>query len=80
MNDLQKIAFDLLDSDQVQLVIGYEAATGNKVRPAFIRKAQDSVKLIFNSQCIQNLAVYLTKRNSSISGIALLAEFPSCVR
>lgn len=78
MNDLQKIAFDLLDTDQVQLIIGYEVATGNRVRPAFIRKAQDSVKLIFNSKCIQNLAVYLSKTEFKVvSRIGIVGGIPA---
>ena len=77
MNELQKIASDLLDTDQVQLVIGYEAASGNSVRAAFIRNSKDSEKLIFNSHCIQNLAVYITKKEfKSFNGIALIASLP----
>jgi ferredoxin len=77
MNDLQQIAFDLLDTDQVQMVIGYEVASEKKVRPAFIKKAKDAENLIFNNQCIQNLAVYITKKeNKALSGIAIVASLP----
>jgi ferredoxin len=77
MNDLQKLAFDLLDTDQVQMVIGYEQHSGSKVRAAFVNKAKDTERLVFNSHCIQNLAVYITKKEyKALSGIALVASLP----
>jgi ferredoxin len=77
MNDLQKIASDLLDTDQVQMIIGYKAASGNSVKAAFIRNSKYAEKLIFNSHCIQNLAVYITKREfRALSSVALVASLP----
>ena len=77
MNELQKIAFDLLDTDQVQLVIGYKQTSGISVKAAFINKPAEVEKLIFNSKCIQNLAVYLTKKDyKSYAGVGLIASLP----
>ena len=77
MNELQKIAFNLFETDQVQLVIGYQAASENSVRAAFIKNATEAEKLIFNSKCIQNLAVYITKKEyKTISNFAIIASLP----
>ncbi len=52
-------AKELLESKQVQCVIGYEMGTHNQVRPAFIYTAQDVNRLIWNQDCVQNLTLYL---------------------
>lgn len=52
-------AKDLLESQQVQCVIGYELGTHNQVRPAFIYTPQDVNRLIWNQGCVQNLTLYL---------------------
>jgi ferredoxin len=77
MNDLQKIAFELLDTEQVQLIIGYTKSADNKIRAAFIRTAKEAENLLFTRECIQNLAVYLTKKEvKQLSKIAVVASLP----
>lgn len=61
MGDIRKKAKELLEKEEVKVVIGYEKGSDNSVRAAFIRKPEDVNRLIYNGQCVQNLAVYLTK-------------------
>jgi ferredoxin len=61
MNELIKKAASLLESNAVQIVIGYGNGSAGRTRAVFITKPADCEKLIFNSLCVQNLAVYLTK-------------------
>jgi len=67
MNDLisalhQEVA-RILGEDTVDVVIGFEAGTlPLKAQPAFITRAEDAEKLVFNGFCQNNLATYLTRR------------------
>jgi ferredoxin len=61
MYELRKRAQDLLESGEVKVVIGYVQGSGNKTHAAFISNTADTSKLIFDSRCVQNLAVYLSK-------------------
>lgn len=61
MDKLKQKAKELLESDKVQVVIGYEEGSAGKVRPVFITDSNEIDKLIFNDRCVQNLAVYLLK-------------------
>jgi hypothetical protein len=59
---LQKIAKDLLESGEVSLVIGYtKGSNPQRMRPAFITKAEDADRLSFNHHAVQDLAVFLKK-------------------
>ncbi len=61
MSKLQERAVALLSEGAVKLVIGYEQGT-KKPRPLLCTTADDAAKLIFNDDCRNNLAVYLTKK------------------
>jgi ferredoxin len=61
MDELRKRAKELLESGAARLVIGYEQGTGNKIRPSFQDSPEKASRLIFDSRCVPNLAVYLTK-------------------
>ncbi len=61
MNELIKKAAALLESKSVQVVIGYGKGTANRTRAIFVTQDVDCESLIFDSRCVQNLAVYLTK-------------------
>ena len=61
MDRVKQKARDLLDSNKVQVVIGYEEGTDGTARPVFIMDSKNIDKLIFNDRCYHNLAVYLTK-------------------
>ncbi len=53
---------DLLASDKVELVIGWEnGSLPLRSRPCFVRKADGADKLVWNSCCTNNLAVYLPR-------------------
>jgi ferredoxin len=74
MSDIINKSEQLLSEKTVNLIIGYEKGTGKKIRPAFIRKAEDTGKLLFNEDCSQNLAVYVLKAEVKKAGkIALFA-------
>jgi ferredoxin len=77
MYELRKRAHDLLESGEVQIVIGYEQGSGNKTRAAFITNPGDTSKLIFDSRCVQNLAVYLSKAEiKSLGKPAIFSPVP----
>lgn len=77
MDELRKRAHELLESGEVKIVIGYEQGNGNKSRPAFITKSEDVSRLIFDSRCVQNLAVYLSKAEIKAFGkAAIIATVP----
>ena len=52
-------AKELLESDQVQCVIGYEMGSRGQVRPAFVYDAADVERLVWNQGCTHNLVTYL---------------------
>jgi ferredoxin len=77
MNELIKKAATLLESNAVQVVIGYGKGSANRTRAIFITKVADCNDLIFDSHCIQNLAVYLTKQEIKTLGKpAIVAPIP----
>ncbi|MCX6236174.1 MAG: 4Fe-4S dicluster domain-containing protein [Bacteroidia bacterium] len=77
MNELIQKATILLESNSVQVVIGYGKGSANRTRAIFITQAADCEKLIFDSRCIQNLAVYLTKQEiKKLGKPAIVAPIP----
>lgn len=77
MNELIKKTIALLESNTVQVVIGYAKGTGNRTRAIFITQAADCENLIFDSRCVQNLAVYLTKSEiKKLGKPAIVAPIP----
>jgi ferredoxin len=68
MNELIQKAASLLESGTVNVVIGYGKGSANRTRAIFVTKAEDCNKLIFDSRCVQNLAVYLTKKEIKVLG------------
>ena len=67
-DDIRAKARELLASGQVQVVIGYEEGRRGQVRPAFIYKADDTDRLIFDERCAHNLAVYLHAKKAGPQG------------
>lgn len=61
MDKIRARAEALLTEGIVSLVIGYEEGT-KKPRPLFCRTSEGAKKLIFDSRCFNNLAVYITKK------------------
>jgi len=69
MDELRKKAKELIESGSVKILIGYEEGSGNQPRALFAIKPEDTSKLIFDSRCIQNLAVYITKQEIKAKGV-----------
>jgi ferredoxin len=61
MEKLRERAGALISEGTVSLVIGYEEGT-KRPRPLFCHDIESTRKLIFDSRCFHNLAVYLTKK------------------
>lgn len=75
MNKINEIASALLKEGKVNLIIGYEQGT-DKPRPLFCTSLEETDRLIFNDECRNNLAVYLTKKEIiGDNTIAVFATF-----
>ncbi|MCI0518872.1 MAG: 4Fe-4S dicluster domain-containing protein, partial [Chloroflexi bacterium] len=59
---LQAKARELLASGQVSCVIGYEAGTHGRTRPAFVYDQADVGRLTWNQDCTHNLTTYLHRQ------------------
>jgi len=63
MNELKQLGKDLLQNGTVKVIIGYaEGTTPNRAKPFIARTPEDAEKLVFNKYCVNNLAVYLTRK------------------
>ncbi len=62
MSKLNEIATKLLQSGDVQCVVGYAEGSQGRVRPAFARNEDEASRLIYDERCTQNLAMYLYKK------------------
>ena len=70
MDELRKLAAELLSSGQVKVVIGYEEAPrGGRVRPALVTDPGQANRLLFDQRCVKNLAVYLQKKRNQIKAL-----------
>lgn len=77
MKDLIIKASELLESKAVQLVIGYGKGSADRTRAVFITESAACEQLIFDSRCVQNLAVYLTKAEiKKLGKPAIVAPVP----
>ena len=79
MSDIQSALHErakaLLENGDVEYVIGWENARGeNKTRPAFIRKAEDAERLVWNSWCVNSTAKYLLHDRWPKGKIAICAR------
>ncbi len=60
--EIRKTAAQLLAEDKADLVIGFgECLMPMRATPCFITNADDAQQLVWNSYCLNNLAVYLPK-------------------
>ena len=70
---LRAEATRLLESETVGVVIGYTRVPHSEISvPFFARTAGDVSKLVFDSQCLGNLAIYLSKPEVRALGRAAL--------
>ena len=78
MDRLRAKAKELLSTKTADVVIGYEEGATGVVRPAFITNPENSDKLIFDERCVNNLAVYLTKKEvRKLGKMAIVATLPT---
>ena len=65
-------ARELLESNKVDCVIGYERATDGKgSRPLFAYSVQDVDRLVFDQTCGQNLVKYLLNRKDKTTAVVV---------
>ena len=73
-------ARELLESNQVSCVIGYEMATNGGTRPAFIYDVEEVDRLVWNRECYSNLTTFLHdkkkpgRRGEEAPNIAILVK------
>jgi ferredoxin len=78
--DLRTKSRELLESGAVKAVLAFEEGTAGIRRPAFARDAERAGKLLFDDQCSQNLASYLTRREVKKLGRIAVAAAPDTLR
>ena len=66
--ELRELARTLLAEGRVGLVIGWEEGPRG-ARPAFITRAGDAGRLIFDARCTHDLAAYLSPRRSNLAAL-----------
>lgn len=77
MSELTEAAVLLLQKGEVTKIIGYEEGS-HKPRPLFCESVDDAQRLIYDSRCVHNLAVYLTKPELLGTGsVAIIATLPT---
>ncbi len=75
MSKLNEIATKLLQSGDVQCIVGYAEGSNGRVRPAFVRNEDEVSRLIYDERCTQNLAMYLYKKEiASLGKPAIVAN------
>jgi ferredoxin len=80
MQSLRQRARELLESGQVNVVIGFEECSGDRVRPLFARKPQEVERLVLDDRCRLNPAVYLSKPEVKALGKPLLVASDPVLR
>jgi len=66
---LQDKARELLEKKEVDQVIGYGPGTRDgRARPVFITSPEEASELIWTPACVNNLAVYLTRKETKLPG------------
>jgi len=74
--ELQDKAKELLEKEEVAQVIDYGAGTRRgRARPIFITSPEEASQLIWTPGCVNNLAVYLTRKETKVPGrVAITAK------
>lgn len=78
--DLKEKSRQLLEGDDVKAVIGYEEGTMGARRPAFVKRADRTGRLVFDAGCAQNLAAYLTRPEVKKLGRVAVTAGPDALR
>ena len=61
MSELINKVTQLLNDKTINVFIGYEKGSADRIRAFFARTGEQAQKLVFNASCSQNLAGYLLK-------------------
>jgi coenzyme F420-reducing hydrogenase beta subunit len=72
VDDLRRIARELLEAGDVRVIIGYESARRG-ARPVFISDPAETDKLIFDTRCVHNLVTYLNPRRDHVAELGKIA-------
>jgi len=76
MGTINEIAANLLETGEVKVIIGYGEGYSGNVRPVFARNKEEAGKLIYDKRCIQNLALYIYKKETAQLGKpAIISNF-----
>jgi hypothetical protein len=68
---IREVARKLFEENKVDLIIGFEdGSLPLRATPCFIRRGQDTDRLVWNSFCENNLATYLHKRRGRLGIVA----------
>jgi len=62
MDDIKKIARELFTSGKVNAVLGYVSINGQRTKPFLATKPEETDNFIINKYILNNLTVYLTKK------------------
>ncbi|MBE3120131.1 MAG: hydrogenase iron-sulfur subunit [Candidatus Atribacteria bacterium] len=65
---IRQKARELLASDQVSCVIGYEVSRRGRTRPVFVYTPEETGRLVWNPDCTNNLTNYLPARLRPVKG------------
>jgi ferredoxin len=68
MGSLNETAARLLQSGEAQVIIGYGEGSNGRIRPLFVSNEKATDKLLLDSRCTQNLALYLYKKETARLG------------
>ncbi|MDI6785389.1 MAG: 4Fe-4S dicluster domain-containing protein [bacterium] len=80
IEDLKEKAKELLTSKKVDVVIGYEAGTyKDYASPSFAKTAKDVDRFVWNKNCVNNLAIYITKAKGKVGIIAKGCDVKSII-
>lgn len=65
---IRQKARELLSSGKVSCVIGYEVNQRGRTRPTFVYSPEETERLVWNSDCTNNLTTYLPAKLHSVKG------------
>jgi len=69
--EIRGVARKLFEEDKVDLIIGFEEGSlPLRATPCFIRSGKETGRLVWNSSCENNLAVYLPKKQERVGIIS----------
>jgi ferredoxin len=67
-DSIRQKARELLESQQVSCVIGYEVNRRGRTRPVFVYSPEEAGRLVWNPDCTNNLTTYLPSKLRPVKG------------